>query len=155
MTGPRKPRADKGETIAPYEVGKGKPPKHTQWQEGCASPNPKGRPKKPKPGSRTFDYYLDQKIEVPGPDGKIEVMTKRELAYAQIANLAAKGNLTAFRIVHAHDAGKEGEGADPLLFDSELTDRLLAGAVDASPETPQRKKRKPKEKAADRKRRAV
>lgn len=92
---------------------------------------------------------------MPGPDGKIEVMTKRELAYAQIANLAAKGSLAAFRIVHAHDAGKEGEGADPLLFDPELTDRLLAGTVDACAETLRRKKRKPQVKAADRKRSAV
>lgn len=155
MTRPRRPPADKGETIAPYDVGKGKPPKHTRWPPGCPSPNPRGRPPKPKPGTRKFDHYLDQKVEVPGPDGKIEVMTKRELVYAQIANMAAKGNLAAVRIVLAHDAGKEGGGDDPLLFDPELTDRLLASAVDASAETPQRKTRKPKAEATDRKRRAA
>lgn len=155
MTHARKARVDKGETIAPYKVGKGKPPKHTRWIKGCASPNPKGRPQKPKPGSRKFDYYLDQKIEVPGPDGKIEVMTKRELVYAQIANMAAKGNLAAVRIVLAHDAGKEGVGDDPLLFDPELTTRLLAGAVDAFEEKPRRKTQQPKGKAARRARRGA
>ena len=150
MTRARKARVDKGETIAPYDVGKGKPPQHTRWPPGCPSPNPRGRPRKPKPGTRTFDHYLDQKVELPGPDGKIEVMTKRELVYAQIANMAAKGNLAAVRIVLAHDAGQVGGGDDPLLFDPELTERLLAGAVDASADKRRRKSREPKAKAAGR-----
>lgn len=119
--------AAKGETIGDYEVGKGKPPKHTRWVEGCASPNPKGRPPKPKPGQRKLDHYLDQIVEMPGPDGKIERMTKRELAYLQIANRAAKGDLAAFRLIQSHDAAKGGGDKDPLLFDPDLTDRLLEG----------------------------
>ena len=31
-------------TVGPYEVGYGKPPKHSQFQKG-KSGNPKGRPK--------------------------------------------------------------------------------------------------------------
>jgi hypothetical protein len=31
---------------ASYEVGYGKPPKHTQFKKGCRPPNPKGRPRK-------------------------------------------------------------------------------------------------------------
>lgn len=117
----------KGETIADYVVGKGKTPLETRWKKGCESPNPKGRPPKMKPGQRKLDHYLDQIVELPGPDGKIERMTKREVAYLQIANRAAKGDLAAFRLIQAHDAAKEnGDNAEPLLFDEDLTNNLLA-----------------------------
>ena len=33
----------------PYEVGKGKPPRHSQFKKGQSSANPRGRPPKPSP----------------------------------------------------------------------------------------------------------
>lgn len=150
MTRNSKRCANKGETIGDYEVGKGKPPKHTRWQPDCPSPNPKGRPPKPKPGQRKLDHYLDQIVEVPGPDGKIERMTKRELAYLQIANRAAKGDLAAFRLIQSHDAAKGGGDKDPLLFDPELTERLLDGVENGNAAAPRQATRKRKRRRAER-----
>lgn len=143
-----KRKAERGETIASYDVGKGKTDPGTRWKPGCASPNPKGRPRKAKTGQRKLDHFLDHIVEVPGSDGTIERLTKRELAYLQIANMAAKGNLAAFRVVVAHDQSMEGRGGDALLFDPELTERLLKG-MDAAPVAGQTARRRTRKKPGD------
>lgn len=128
---PQKPRSrdrkPKGMTVADYGVGKGKPPSDTRWKPGCPSPNPKGRPPKPKPGARDLDYFLDQKVEVPGPNGP-EVYTKRELGHLQIANQHAKGAPWAIKLVGASQ--KAGSAAaEPMLFDEDLTRAIVAEAM--------------------------
>lgn len=115
----------KGVTVASYQVGKGKPPKDKQWKKGCPSPNPKGRPKKLKPGERDLDFFLAEKVAVPTPDGTV-IMTKRELGNATIANNYARGVPWAIKLVMQHDqAAAEGAPDDPLLFDEEVTRRIL------------------------------
>jgi hypothetical protein len=47
-----------------YEVGYGKPPKHTRWEKGFC-PNPKGRGKKPKKKdtvAEILDRHLEAKV---------------------------------------------------------------------------------------------
>jgi hypothetical protein len=59
-----------------YEVGYGKPPKHTQFQPG-QSGNPAGRPPKSRNLKRLVDEVLDEKIELT-ENGLAQTMSKRE-----------------------------------------------------------------------------
>lgn len=76
-----------------YEVGFGKPPKHTQFQKG-RSGNPKGRPKGSKSIPELVRKIFDEKILVNGPRGQCW-MTKLEAGITQLAIKAAKGDLKA------------------------------------------------------------
>ena len=72
-----------------YEVGYGKPPKHTQFPKG-RSGNPLGRPKKRKKNSELLNELLDVKIQVNG-----KTITKREALFLSIVNDAIKGKASA------------------------------------------------------------
>jgi hypothetical protein len=78
-----------------YEIGFGKPPRHTQFHKG-QSGNPKGRPK----GSKNIDVLirkaLEEKVIVKGPGGR-RLISKFEAALTQQANKAASGDPRAFR----------------------------------------------------------
>lgn len=52
-----------------YEVGFGKPPKHTQFEKG-RSGNPKGRPKGSKNIPMLVREIFDEKVLVNGPWGQ-------------------------------------------------------------------------------------
>lgn len=65
---PRK--ADRDEQTRDYPVGRGKPPKHTQFKKG-QSGNPKGRPRKPKPETPRFHQLPSE--------GYLEAEAYREL----------------------------------------------------------------------------
>ena len=120
----KKNKREKGVTASPYESGKGKPPKSGQIKPGEVR-NPKGRPKKAKVGDRGLNHFLDVKVTIDLGGGP-EEFTKRELAYHQLANRAAKGELRAIKVVMDHDREASGGApTDPLLFDPKLTDDLL------------------------------
>lgn len=120
-TGRRRPR--KGMTVADYEIGRGKTDKRTWWKKGDSSPNPKGRPRKPKPGTRDLDYFLAQPVTVPGPEGP-ETFTKWELGNLQVANHYAKGVPWALKLVGLSKK-KDSEIEDPLLFDETLARAII------------------------------
>jgi hypothetical protein len=80
-----------------YEVGYGKPPKHSQFQKG-RSGNPKGRPKKPKNLPALVLKAFGEKVAVKGPNGR-QLMTKLEAALVQLINKALSGDIKAFREV--------------------------------------------------------
>ena len=74
----------------PYEVGRGKPPQHTQFVKG-KSGNPKGRPK----GSRNFATVIQNELKrriAVNEDGKRKKITKREAVAKQLVNKAAAGD---------------------------------------------------------------
>lgn len=120
----KKSKRQKGATVSPYEVGKGKPPKEHRIKPGEVR-NPRGRPPKSKVGSRDLDYFLNEQVTFP-VDGKLLVFTKREFMYLQIANRAGKGEMRAIAVVLDHDRRKEsGERSDPLMFDPLLTKELI------------------------------
>lgn len=81
----------------PYEVGRGKPPKHAQFVRG-KSGNPKGRPK----GSRNFATVIQAELKRRVPvteDGKRKKITKREAVAKQLVNKAAAGDPKAIPVL--------------------------------------------------------
>lgn len=96
------PAAHVHPTNAPsdYEVGKGKPPRHTQFQKG-RSGNPNGRPKGAK-GARTIARLaLAEKVTVQMPNGRSKRISKLDFAVRKIVEKACKGDLRAFDAVLA------------------------------------------------------
>lgn len=68
-----------------YEVGYGKPPKHTQFKPG-KSGNPKGKPKGSKSLSTIIKEEANKKIEIK-EGGKVKKITKAQaLVKSMIAN---------------------------------------------------------------------
>jgi hypothetical protein len=75
-----------------YEVGYGKPPKHSQFKPG--NRQGKGRP----PGSRNLSSYVKDALGAKVPariNGKVQKLTKMELSLHQLANKASSGDLKA------------------------------------------------------------
>jgi hypothetical protein len=115
----RKPRKKKRgnfypESVGEYKVGYGKVPKEAQYKEGCASPNPSGRPKGSKNKPRSPDE-MTQMIQEEGNrmldiKGGKSMPTSRAIV-RKINIGAATGNVRAQKL------------ATDLLIASEARDR--------------------------------
>jgi hypothetical protein len=79
-----------------YEVGYGKPPKHTQWQSG-QSGNAKGKPRKNKTLEEEVQAIFAMRVPVIINHKKTYV-TKRQLLLEQIINGAINKNTTMMRL---------------------------------------------------------
>ena len=104
-----------------WEVGYGRPPKHTQFQPN-QSGNPAGRPKGSQNTRTIIRSALDQKIVVT-TNGEAKRMTKREVAAAQQVDKAARGDTKAFLVVMQMDENDPLGGPGPvgaLGADSEI-----------------------------------
>lgn len=73
-----------------YDIGYGRPPKHTQFQPG-QSGNPAGRPKRSKTITALLKEELEAKISVT-EKGVSKQLTKREAIVRQVVNGGLKGN---------------------------------------------------------------
>ena len=82
-----------------YEVGYGKPPRHTRFQKG-RSGNPAGRPRGNKNLATLLSDALDQKIIVV-ESGRRKKISKREAIVTQLVNKSASADLKAAQIVLA------------------------------------------------------
>lgn len=80
-----------------YEIGFGKPPKHTQFKKG-QSGNPKGRPKGSKSLAATFDELAREKMWVNTPNGR-KRMSWFDMNIMQLLTRGAKGDIRAIRQV--------------------------------------------------------
>jgi hypothetical protein len=83
-----------------YDVGYGKPPKHTRFKPG-RSGNPRGRPRKTRDINRLLQDELDKSIIIK-EGGREKRITKREALMAQIVNCAIKGEFRPMQLVLAH-----------------------------------------------------
>ena len=83
-----------------YDVGYGRPPKHSRFKPG-QSGNPGGRPKKSKEMNTLFRKELDKTIEVV-EDGCKKRITKREAIVTQVVNRAIKGDPKSLQLMYAH-----------------------------------------------------
>ena len=82
-----------------YEVGYGKPPRHTRFQKG-RSGNPAGRPRGKKNLATLLSDALDQKIIVV-ESGRRKKISKREAIVTQLVNKCASADLKATQILLA------------------------------------------------------
>jgi hypothetical protein len=82
-----------------YEVGYGKPPRHTRFPKG-RSGNPAGRPRGKKNLATLLSDALDQKIIVV-ESGRRKKISKREAIVTQLVNKSASADLKATQIVLA------------------------------------------------------
>ena len=111
----------------PYEIGRGRPPKHTRWQRG-QSGNPSGA-KKRRTVIDELTEILDEELETV-VDGEPTVMTGRRMVARRLFVLAAKGDMRAVTLVLANDNAKADEGEAEVLREQEgllerFTQRVL------------------------------
>ncbi len=86
-----------------YEVGYGKPPKQYQWEKGCKSPNPKGRPKKIRTLKEALQVSFNKEITTKNENGEIKRITCLEaLASKTIADAISKDGPTR-RLLYRQD----------------------------------------------------
>lgn len=104
-----------------YEVGYGRPPKHSQFKKG-QSGNRNGRPKKRKRGKDLFHGVLDSETE---SGGKKVILA--EILVKQIVKKALQGNVACYKILlpFLMDEGAETEDFDPTLDDERERSRLI------------------------------
>lgn len=100
----------KGPKDGDYEVGYGKPPKHTRFKKG-QSGNPKGRPKGCQNTRIELENLLNQQI-IAQENGKTKTLTVRKAVLQKIVHDALKG------VRHAQE----------MLF--KLTNRYLPDEAD-------------------------
>jgi hypothetical protein len=112
-----------------YDVGYGKPPKHSRWKSGQS-----GNPRGPKKGSRGIRRDLHKALEARHSirvNGKVVKGTSQELALYALATRAAAGDIRAIRQlidVTLQVFGPEDRGRERNVLpkqDQELLDRLL------------------------------
>ena len=80
-----------------YEVGYGKPPRHTRFKKG-QSGNPRGRPRASKNLSTLLTEVLNERVTVAENDGRRKI-TKREAIIIQLVNRSAQADLQAIKIL--------------------------------------------------------
>jgi Family of unknown function (DUF5681) len=103
-----------------YEVGYGKPPKHSQFQKG-KSGNPKGRPKGSK-SAYTLAMEMYSKPVTVIANGKPKKMPLIVALNAKLASAAMKGDLKALKIaLERYD--KYGNIADPSTIGGLMADQ--------------------------------
>jgi hypothetical protein len=78
-----------------YQVGRGKPPRDSQFKKG-RSGNPKGRPRSSKKLAAVLAKIIGEKVII-APNGRRRKVTKLDAAAMQLANSAAKGDLKAIQ----------------------------------------------------------
>jgi len=83
-----------------YEVGFGRPPKHTQFHKG-RSGNPKGRPRGSRNASTLLDDALNERVIV-NENGRRKTVTKLDAIMKQLVNRAAQGDHRATQLLLAH-----------------------------------------------------
>jgi hypothetical protein len=96
-----------------YEVGYGKPPRHTRFRKG-QSGNPRGRPAGSKNLATILAKALDETVVVT-ENGRRRRIPKREAIVTQLVNRSAQADLKAVQILLGmiHDIERRGEDATP------------------------------------------
>jgi hypothetical protein len=88
--------SDKDISKMDYEVGYGKPPRHTRFKKGEASANPRGRPRKNLAASLVEG--LNKKVVVT-ENGRRRKIAVREAITSQLINKSATADLRAIKIL--------------------------------------------------------
>src|SRR2546423_2532478 len=80
-----------------YEVGYGKPPRHTRFKKG-QSGNPRGRPSGSKNLATVWSEALNEHVIVAENGGRRKI-TKRQAIITQLVNQSAKADWRATKIL--------------------------------------------------------
>jgi hypothetical protein len=116
---------------ADYEVGFGRPPKHTQFQKG-RSGNPKGRRRGSRNASTLLDEALNELVIVT-ENGRRKRVTKLDAIMKQLVNRAAQGDHRATQLLLANQIPRIEENEASL---SAATERIPL----APPPSPEEKR---------------
>ena len=104
------------EVDADYQVGRGKPPKHTRFRPG-QSGNPRGRPKGAKNFRTILEAALSERVVVKD-NGRQRSYSKLEVIIRQNVNKAAGGEIkhTAllYKQLSMHLSGSEDAAVEPI-----------------------------------------
>jgi hypothetical protein len=87
----------RGDNERDYEVGYGKPPRHTRFSKG-QSGNPRGRPKESKNLATLLKEALNEHVIVAGNGGRRKI-TMREAIIRQLVKRSATADLRATKIL--------------------------------------------------------
>ena len=99
----RKEKTGEDKNKRNYKVGYCKPPKEYRWRKGCKSPNPKGRPKKPKTLKEAIQICFNKEISAKKEKGEIQKITCMEaLVNKTIADAISKDGPTR-RLLYRED----------------------------------------------------
>jgi Family of unknown function (DUF5681) len=105
-----------------YEVGYGKPPRHTRFKKG-QSGNPRGRPK----GSKNLPTLLSEALNDPvvvAENGRRRKITMRQAIIKQLVKRSATADLRAMKILldMVRDLESQTEPASPETAEFSETD---------------------------------
>ena len=109
-----------------YEVGYGKPPRHTRFVKG-RSGNPRGRP----PGTKNLKTLLSEALNEPvivTENGGSRKVTKRQAIITQLVNRSATADFRAIKILLdiVRDIERQTEPTAPETSDfSEADEKVL------------------------------
>jgi hypothetical protein len=109
-----------------YEVGYGKPPRHTRFKKG-QSGNPRGRPK----GSKNLPTLLSEALNEPvvvAENGRRRKITMRQAIIKQLVKRSATADLRAMKILldMVRDLERQAEPASPETAEfSEADEKVL------------------------------
>jgi hypothetical protein len=120
---------DQDNSDRPFEVGFGKPPRHTQFAKGTSG-NPKGRGK----GVKNFATEIQDELNMRVPIteyGRRKKITKRKAVAKQLVNKAAAGDPKAIPVLlnemRPHEAGSAAGPGDEVL--SRPEDQLVMANI--------------------------
>ena len=116
------PREQRGD----YEVGYGKPPRHTRFAKG-QSGNPRGRPRGAKNFTTLLEEALNEPVTVTENGGRRKV-SKRQAIITQLVNRSATADFRAIKILLdiMRDIERQTEPTAPETSDfSEADEKVL------------------------------
>ena len=119
------------DTDGDYEVGYGKPPRHSRFVKG-QSGNPRGRPA----GARNFATLLDEALNEPvivTENGRRRKLSKRRAIVTQLVNRSATADFRAIKLLldlaRDFERQTEPESREPAEFseaDEKMREQLRA-----------------------------
>ncbi len=95
-----------------YEVGKGKPPKHTQWKKG-ESGNPSGKKKKEETLRDKLKSLLKEEVVLKQNGSPVTMQQDDAMLLAQVRKAINKGDTSAFKTIFEITESKSTEGTVP------------------------------------------